>query len=239
MEREGTDLSEDSWLYEWVYKPWTLQVTVLQDSDPCLLHLHCITSYLDNVFQSYHCRVPLFGPLRCSGGRHRIQPRSFLFWTFLCIALYTENSFLVDACNGHNHYGVGHSCAWGGSQGSEWSLPSLLTSQSINCDGLQQLARPTAAVSSSVSPTKLSDRCRWDIHSESCKAHNYWPKFKLFVEFNVAVVVVVVKLLDMCLVLEATRTHRDVLYTIHMVTFINGESMLFKQVKYYLKIIIR
>ena len=42
----------------------------------------------------------------------------------------------------------------------------------------------------------------------------------------------------MCLVLEATRTHRDVLYAIHMATFIDEESMLFKQVKYHLKLII-
>ena len=65
---------------------------------------------------------------------------------------------VVDACNGHNPYGVGHSCAWGGSQGSKWALPSFLASQSINCGGLQQLARPTAAVFSSASLTKSCDR---------------------------------------------------------------------------------
>ena len=54
-----------------------------------------------------------------------------------------------------------------------------------------------------------------------------------------AVVVVVVEPLDMGLVLEATRTHRDVLYTVHMATFIDEESILFKQVTYYLKIMIR
>ena len=32
-------------------------------------------------------------------------------------------SVIVDACNGSNHYGVGHSCAFQQSQGCEW--PSI------------------------------------------------------------------------------------------------------------------